>query len=192
MVLWLTMAAIIAANAQGDGPKNIKDMTTDEILEVMGVSKDDYDPNAYMKFKDGNPHAMSNYFDDNGNVLSLSQRNNKRSSTDSNGDEYNNSNGVKYTYITKSNWSRYFESESEYTNLGYSFKGEYMIYMIEEHWYGDDYDYIVAASAKSGATSDDGIVYIIQDIKVAILNDEKISFRYYEYDPEVLSPLESV
>lgn len=164
MVLWLTMAAIIAANAQGDGPKNIKDMTTDEILEVMGVSKDDYDPNAYMKFKDGNPHAISNYFDDNGNVLSLSQRNNKRSSTDSNGDEYNNSNGVKYTYITKSNWSRYFESESEYTNLGYSFKGEYMIYMIEEHWYGDDYDYIVAASAKSGATSDDGIVYIIQDI----------------------------
>ena len=96
MVLWLTMAAIIAANAQGDGPKNIKDMTTDEILEVMGVSKDDYDPNAYMKFKDGNPHAMSNYFDDNGNVLSLSQRNNKRSSTASNGDEYNNYNGVKY------------------------------------------------------------------------------------------------
>lgn len=31
----------------------------------------------------------------------------------------------------------------------------------------------------------DDILYIIQDIKVAILNDEKISFRYYEYDPEL-------
>ena len=31
----------------------------------------------------------------------------------------------------------------------------------------------------------DEILYIIQDIKVAIRNDEKISFRYYEYNPEL-------
>ena len=163
LTLWLAIAAI-GASAQGNQHRNMKDMTTEEILAVMGVSKDNYAPDAYMKFKDGSPHAMSNYFDDNGNVLSESKRAITRSSTDDNGDEYNYSNGVKYTYITKSNWTRYFDSESEYEDQGYSFKGDYMIYMIEEHWYGDDYDYVVAASARPNASSDDGIVYIIQDI----------------------------
>ena len=165
---WLTIATTMAAlpqtNDEEHMPQNIKNMTTEEILAVMGVSEEEYDPNAYMKFKDGNPHAMSNYFDDEGNVRTAPRRAARRASKDDRGDEYNYSNGVKYTYITKSNWTRYFESESEYGSRGFSFKGNYLIYMIEEHWYGDDYDYVVAASARSGATPSDGNLYIIQDI----------------------------